>query len=206
MELLGVHLPQGRREFRDRKAALRSLLGGRGQVHRGQVHRGRVRVKMLDLCRKNIARFFHKHEARERAAIVRDPAIMTITAAADQAPAQSEEDLSTPALRGHVLGNVPVASVRADAINGDPNITTNQHTTPGCDPGEGQGQHGRPHPVLQYCNTRKRCERCGQANINTTTSSLPHPRRGVRPGAGVPPRAGAHHAHVQDPRRAVLVP
>jgi hypothetical protein len=58
---------------------------------------------------------------------------MTITAAADPAPAQGEEDLSTPALRGRVLGNVPVASVRVDASNGDPDITTNT----------------RPHAVIQ---------------------------------------------------------
>ena len=47
---------------------------------------------------------------------------MTVEAAADPAPAQSDEVLSTHA---HVLGNVPVASVRADVINGDPDITTN---------------------------------------------------------------------------------
>ncbi len=67
---------------------------------------------MVYLCRDNIARFFHKHELRERAAIVRGQCgaerlpVMTITAAADPAPAQSDEVLATPALRGHVLGNV----------------------------------------------------------------------------------------------------
>ncbi len=55
--------------------------------------------------------------------------VMTITAAADPAPAQSDEVLATPALRGHVLGNVPVASVRADDINGDPDITANKLQT-----------------------------------------------------------------------------
>ncbi len=33
--------------------------------------------------------------------------------------------MATPALLGHVLGNVPVASVRADDISGDPDITAN---------------------------------------------------------------------------------
>ncbi len=49
---------------------------------------------------------------------------MTVEAAADPAPAQSDDVLSTPALRGHVLGNVPVASEQADVINGDPDTTT----------------------------------------------------------------------------------
>jgi hypothetical protein len=74
MELLGVHLQQGRRKFRDRVAALRSLpthLSG-GAVAVRSIAEVHTRVKMLYLCRENIARFFHKHdESRERAAIVR---------------------------------------------------------------------------------------------------------------------------------------
>jgi hypothetical protein len=70
MELVGVNLPQGWREFRDRIAALRSLpthLSGGAVRPIAGVH---TRVKMLYLCRDNIARFFHNHESRERAAIV----------------------------------------------------------------------------------------------------------------------------------------
>ncbi len=98
MELLGVHLQQGRRrEFRDRIAALRSLpthLSGGAVRSIAGVH---ARVKMLYLCRDNIARFFHKQESLERVAIVRGQwraerlPIMTVEAAADPAPAQSEE-------------------------------------------------------------------------------------------------------------------
>jgi hypothetical protein len=45
---------------------------------------------------------------------------MIITAAADSAPVYGDQDLSTPALRGNVRGDVPEASLREDAINGDP--------------------------------------------------------------------------------------
>jgi hypothetical protein len=40
-------------------------------------------------------------------------------------PAHGEEDVSIPALRGHVLGDVPKASVCEDAVNGDPDIAAN---------------------------------------------------------------------------------
>ncbi len=50
-----------------------------------------------------------------------------------------DQDLSTPALRGHVVGDVPEAklSIREEATNGDPDITTNTRPPRPCDPGDG---------------------------------------------------------------------
>ena len=130
MELMGIHLPQEQQELGNRVDALRGLpshLSGGAVRSIASVH---TRVKMLYLCRDNISRFFSKHGASERAAVVRGQwrtealPVVTITDATDPVPANIDGDLSNPALHGHQLGNVPAANVQEDTISGDPDLET----------------------------------------------------------------------------------
>ena len=155
LDIMGIHLRHGRGEVNERVAALRTLplsLSGGSMRAIASTH---TRVKMLYLCRDNIARYLETHEVRAgMAVIVRqqwgtetlptvtiteavhpapaagaaiDPARADNTAAAvDPGPAANESD---QALRGHTLGSVPEASVAHGTISGDPD-TTEHNTRP----------------------------------------------------------------------------
>jgi hypothetical protein len=86
-----------------------------------------MRVKVLYLCRDNIARFLKVHAETEgdMAIIMRQQwasdqlPVFTLDAAND--PAQMIDDgIVSSALRGHVLGNIPDEAVRESHIEGKP--------------------------------------------------------------------------------------
>ena len=111
LEIMGIHLQQERNQVRERVAALRTLpfdLSGGSMRSIASRH---TRVKMLYLCRDNIARFLESHDGRKGMATIvrqqwRTETLPTVTITEAEAPAGQVAD--APAGAGHAPEGQPV--------------------------------------------------------------------------------------------------